>query len=326
MKKYNSLFEFHFYTLYYILKQLPSILKKGIWNNLEELNKKIILLHHCRGISWKTILSILKADPELLSLNPHQKSTKSPLLLNKEVIEDFHSPYIREQINQYAHNGIQAITYFDSRYPPLLKEIYQPPWVIYVKGDLSLLKAEKKLAIVGSRLATSYSHHVIGKIIAELIEANIAIVSGLAVGVDAIAHRLTMSNNGKTIGVIAGGLFHIYPKENLELAREMMVNHLVLSEYPPMTKPLKWQFPMRNRIISGMCNGTLIIEAKKKSGSLITANFAINEGRDVFAVPGNILSPFSNGTNDLIKQGAKPVMQASDIIEEWDFCNFKLKK
>ena len=122
---------------------------------------------------------------------------------------------------------------------------------------------------------------------------------------------------GKTIGVIAGGFQYLYPKENEKLANEMMEQHLVISEYPPETRPQKWHFPMRNRIIAGLCHGTLIVEAKKKSGSLITANYAVHEGREVFAVPGHILGSYSVGTNELIQQGAKLVITAQDILEEF---------
>lgn len=284
---------------------------------MEIVNKSLIKLHHCRGISWKIIGSLLKADPTLqLQKNPSFLSSLPPNL-EKEIVETIHSNHVEELLNQYRYNHIHPIPFFDPLYPPFLKEIYQPPWVLYAKGDLSLLQSKKKLAIVGSRLATTYSTKVIQQLIKELVEEKITIVSGLAHGVDSIAHKLTIENGGKTIGVIAGGLFHIYPKENRELAGEMMKHHLVLSEYPPLTKPLKWQFPMRNRIISGLSNGTLVVEAKKKSGSLITANFAVNEGRDVFAVPGNVFSPYSVGPNELIQQGAKPVLEAKDIIEEW---------
>jgi DNA processing protein len=284
---------------------------------MEILNKSLIKLHHCRGISWKLIGSLLKADPTLQLHKTPSFLSSLPPNVEKEIVETLHSNNVEELLNQYRYNHIHTIPFFDPLYPPFLKEIYQPPWVLYAKGDLSLLQSKKKLAIVGSRLATTYSAKVIQQLIKELVEENITVVSGLAHGVDSIAHKLTIEHGGKTIGVIAGGLFHIYPKENHELAGEMMKHHLVLSEYPPLTKPLKWQFPMRNRIISGLSNGTLVVEAKKKSGSLITANFAVNEGRDVFAVPGNIFSPYSVGPNELIQQGAKPVLEAKDIIEEW---------
>lgn len=284
---------------------------------MEIVNKSLIKLHHCRGISWKIIGSLLKEDPTLQLHKIPSFLSSLPLNLEKEIVETIHSNHVEELLNQYRYNHIHTIPFFDPLYPSFLKEIYQPPWVLYAKGDLSLLQSKKKLAIVGSRLATTYSKKVIQQLIKELVEEKITIVSGLAHGVDSIAHKLTIENGGKTIGVIAGGLFHIYPKENRDLAGEMMKHHLVLSEYPPLTKPLKWQFPMRNRIISGLSNGTLVVEAKKKSGSLITANFAVNEGRDVFAVPGNVFSPYSVGPNELIQQGAKPVLEAKDIIEEW---------
>ncbi|WP_312097861.1 DNA-processing protein DprA [Niallia sp.] len=284
---------------------------------MEIVNKSLIKLHHCRGISWKMIGSLLKADPTLQLQKIPPFLSPLPPNVEKEIVETIRSDQVEEQLNQYRYNQIHPITIFDPLYPPLLKEIYQPPWVLYAKGDLSLLQSKKKLAIVGARLATTYSTKIIQKLINELVEENITIVSGLAHGVDSIAHRHAIEYGGKTIGVIAGGLFHIYPKENRELAGEMMKHHLVISEYPPLTKPLKWQFPMRNRIISGLSNGTIVVEAKKKSGSLITANFAVNEGRDVFAVPGSIFSPYSVGPNELIQQGAKPVLEAKDILEEW---------
>lgn len=223
---------------------------------------------------------------------------------------------IRKKIQEYDKNGIAVITIFDKVYPQYLKEIYQPPWVLFAKGDVSLLEVEPKLAVVGSRQATQYGKNAIRMLFPELIKSGVLIVSGLAKGIDALAHEYAMKNGGKTIAVIAGGLYHIYPKENLKLASEMMKSGLILSEYPPDTKPLKWHFPARNRIISGMSRGTLIVEAKRKSGSLITANYAVNEGREVFSLPGSIFNPYSIGANELIQQGAKLVISAEDILEE----------
>lgn len=291
---------------------------------MKEFNMRLTHLHHCRGMSWKMIYYILKKDPELKFLYndaPHriipQAITTKESLSN--VLQDLHSDRIHEQIRQYSPNGIKAITIFDEEYPILLKETYQPPWVIYARGDSSLLNSRVHLAVVGSRQATEYGEKAIQSIFPKLIEQGIIIVSGLAAGIDAIAHKEAIKNKGKTIGVIAGGLFHIYPQANQKLAYEMMKNHLVISEYPPDTRPSRWQFPMRNRIISGISRGTLIIQAKSKSGSLITANYAVQEGREVFAVPGNIFSPFSGGTNELIQQGAKLVKSAEEILEEFPY-------
>lgn len=288
---------------------------------MEEFKKKLIHLLHCPDIGWSTIYRLLKKDPclyslydlstnDILNLSPYNKRTSIPSINNLS------SELIREQIKQYDTNEISVISIFDDDYPTILKEIYQPPWALFAKGDISLLQRDPKLAVVGSRQATQYGKNAIRLLFPHLIEKGVVIVSGLAKGIDALAHDCTIKNGGSTIAVIAGGFYHIYPKENLELAMKIMKAHLVLSEYPPDVKPTKWHFPMRNRIISGLSRGTLIIEAKRKSGSLITANYAVNEGREVFSLPGSIFNPYSNGTNDLIQQGAKLVTTAEDILEE----------
>jgi DNA processing protein len=293
---------------------------------MDDFKEKFISLLHYPEISWNSIFQLLKKDPSLQSV-PYIKSRSSyqTSLFTEHTsrteamstITALHSDLISEQIQRYNDNGITVITIFDEEYPSLLKEIYQPPWALFVKGDLSLLQVDKKLAVVGSRQATQYGRNAMRLIFPGLIEKDILIVSGLAKGIDSYAHEYAIKNGGKTIAVIAGGFNHIYPKENLPLAKEMMNTQLIISEYPPDTKPLRWHFPARNRIISGLAIGTFIIEAKRKSGSLITANYAINEGRDVFALPGSIFNPFSFGTNDLIQQGAKLVSKAEDILEEY---------
>ncbi|MEH7502345.1 DNA-processing protein DprA [Neobacillus drentensis] len=293
---------------------------------MDEFKEKLISLLHYPNISWNTVLQMLKKDPTLQNLYQLQKQyTKQTCLFPTSTSNNpsensssipLHPDIIRDQIRQYKTNEITVITILDKEYPPLLKEIYQPPWALFTKGDLSLLETVPKLAVVGSRQATQYGKNAIRLIFPGLIEKGVLIVSGLARGIDALAHEYAIKNGGKTIAVIAGGIYHIYPKENMNLALEMMKNQLVLSEYPPDTKPLRWHFPSRNRIISGLSKGTFIIEAKRKSGSLITANFAVNEGRDVFSLPGSIFNPYSIGANELIQQGAKLVTGAEDILEE----------
>jgi DNA processing protein len=293
---------------------------------MDEFKEKLISLLHYPNISWNTVLQMLKKDPTLQNLyqlqkqSPQQTCLFPPTTTNnpseKSSSVPLHPDIIRDQIRQYKTNEITVITILDKEYPPLLKEIYQPPWALFTKGDLSLLETDPKLAVVGSRQATQYGKNAIRLIFPGLIDKGVLIVSGLARGIDAIAHEYAIKNGGKTIAVIAGGFYHIYPKENTSLALEMMKNQLVLSEYPPDTKPLRWHFPSRNRIISGLSKGTFIIEAKRKSKSLITANFAVNEGRDVFSLPGSIFNPYSIGANELIQQGAKLVTGAEDILEE----------
>lgn len=283
---------------------------------MEEFKRRLVILHHCANIGWKTIYQILKSDPGLTRLFHDKKLPFLPTPTQEKILNDLHLLPIQEQIRQYPLNHIHTITIFDEEYPELLRQTYEPPWVLYGKGNIELLKSEFKLAVVGSRQSSDYGKRAIETIFPKLIENGVILVSGLATGIDTLTHRTAIHLGGQTIGVIAGGLFHIYPKSNKDLALEMMRNQLVLSEYPPNTPPSRWHFPMRNRIISGMSRGTFIVEAKQKSGSLITANYAVNEGREVFALPGCIFNPNSNGTNELIQQGAKLIQSADDILEE----------
>lgn len=289
---------------------------------MEEFKRRLIYLCHFPGMAWNEVFKTLKKDPQLLNISQLYPRRNSQVSLTNSYstssyLYEFSQDHLHEQIRQYPSNGIKVITYFDDLYPQMLKEIFQPPWCLYLKGDASFLQEKNKLAIVGSRQVTQYGKNTIRYILPPLIEKDIIIVSGLAKGIDALAHQATIDHGGKTIAVIAGGLYHLYPQENEKLANRIAADHLIISEYPPDTKPTKWQFPARNRIISGLCQGTLIIEAKRKSGSLITANFAVQEGREVFAVPGSIFNPLSIGTNDLIQQGAKLIMSGDDILAEW---------
>ncbi|MCM3569078.1 DNA-processing protein DprA [Neobacillus mesonae] len=290
---------------------------------MDEFKKNLITLLHYPNTSWNNIFQILKKDPGLESFHPYKSARPLQMVFStigkpftQSSLDSFHPDIIFDQIQQYQKNNIHVITYFDKEYPSCLKEIYQPPWALFAKGDLSLLEKGPKLAVVGSRQSTLYGKNAIQTLFPKLIGNKLLIVSGLAKGIDTLAHEFAIKYGGRTIGVIAGGFEHIYPRENMNLALEMMDTQLVLSEYPPDTRPRKWHFPARNRIISGLSQGTFIIEAKRKSGSLITANFALNEGREVFALPGSIFNPFSLGTNDLIQQGAKLVTKPEDILEE----------
>lgn len=288
---------------------------------MDEFSYRLMHLHECRGIGWKTIYHLLKLDPSLDRIYSHSflKETRSLFQSSEHLnlaFTDLQTETIRQRIENYASRGISVFTLFQNAYPVELKEIYQPPWVLYSIGDISLLHEGRRLAVVGSRICTAYGERAIYHLFPKLLKNKVVIVSGLADGIDAHAHRVAMKLGGRTIAVIAGGFQHIYPQKHISLAREMMKNQLILSEYAPHQRPERWQFPMRNRIVSGISRGTLIVQAAKKSGSLITASCALNEGRDVFAVPGNIFCQLSAGTNDLIKQGAKPVMAAEDILEE----------
>jgi DNA processing protein len=211
---------------------------------------------------------------------------------------------------------VKFITIDDPEYPALLKEIYDPPIVLYVKGNLEECD-QNAIAIVGARDASYYGINTARRFARELASRGITIVSGCARGVDTAAHTGALQGSGRTIAVFGCGLDKMYPPENAELAGQIALNGAVLSEFPVGTLPVKQNFPRRNRIISGLCHGVIVVEAGKNSGSLITARLAAEQGREVFSVPGRIDAVTSQGTNVLIKNGAKPVFDIDDILEEF---------
>ncbi|MBL8151391.1 MAG: DNA-protecting protein DprA [Blastocatellia bacterium] len=201
-------------------------------------------------------------------------------------------------------------------YPPLLKQIEDPPLVLYVAGQVEALKLEPMVAVVGSRRCSTYGRHAAEMLSKDLAEAGVTIVSGLARGIDSAAHRGVLDAGGVTVAVLGSGLDQIYPKENEKMFLEICQQGAVASELPFGVPPLSQNFPFRNRIISGLCLGVLVVEAADRSGSLITARMALEQNREVFAVPGNISSANSFGPNYLIKDGAKLVQTWRDVIEE----------
>lgn len=217
---------------------------------------------------------------------------------------------------------IEEISINSNEYPERLRNIYDPPLNLYVLGNKEILN-KKGIAIVGSREATSYGKKVAFKFAKELSEQGINIISGLAIGIDAYAHlgnlqaQDTRVSIGKTIAVLGSGIDNIYPKDNIEIARKIIkTGGCIISEYPCGTKPDKLHFPQRNRIISGLSNGVLVVEASEKSGALITIDFALDQGKEVFAIPGEITNKNSKGCNELIRDGARMVLSVQEIIEE----------
>ncbi|MGF2383829.1 DNA-processing protein DprA [Lentilactobacillus otakiensis] len=213
-------------------------------------------------------------------------------------------------------DGERWLTIVDADYPLQLRESYAPPLVLFYRGNLDLLK-QPLLGIVGARDCTSYSVEILKNLIPGRVSNTMTIVSGLAKGVDTLAHQCAIANNGCTIGVIGTGMDICYPYSNQELQARIAQDHLLISEYPNHTKGYRNHFPERNRIIAGLVQSVLVTEAKQHSGSLITANLALQNNRNVLAVPGSILAPLSVGTNELIAAGAKPVIRDLDILEEY---------
>jgi DNA processing protein len=286
--------------------------------------QRLLHLHRCEEVTWSMIQFILKDDPtlsNLYNLSPAQLQQKLqfklPLEKIQSIYKNLHSVTIASMLEKYKSQNIQCITWFDSTYPSALKQIYNPPWVLYVKGNRDILLNNQMLAIVGTRNPTKYGMRMTDYFVSSLIKHGWTTVSGLAKGIDARVHDVSLKTNGKTIAVLGSGFNHLYPKENIQLANEIIKGSLLLTEYPPERKPNKWHFPERNRIISGLSLGTIVIEAKGKSGSLITANLALEQNREVFAIPGPIDSVYSDGTNLLIQEGAKLVLTPEDVLIEF---------
>lgn len=221
---------------------------------------------------------------------------------------------IKRMIKEWEEKGIRLCMRGDEEYPSNLAEIFDPPSLFYYRGTIP--KSELAIGIVGARRSTTYGRQAARKIASELAASGVVVVSGAARGIDTASH-LGALETGKTIAVLGCGVDVIYPPENGKLLADIAENGAVISEYPPGTQPRQGFFPARNRIISGISGGLLVVEAAEKSGALITATCAMEEGRDVFAVPGSIFSPVSVGTNRLIKDGAKPITCGQDILDEY---------
>ncbi len=220
------------------------------------------------------------------------------------------------ELGALSSSGARALTWHDDEYPPRLKEIYDLPPVLYVRGSL-LPGDERSVSVVGTRKPSAYGREAAYRLSYDIARSGVTIVSGLARGVDAIAHRAALDAGQRTIAVMGSGVDVIYPREHSSLAEQILENGALVSEHPLGTRPDAQHFPRRNRIMSGMTLGTVVIEASEQSGALLTANHALEQNREVFAVPGNIFSPTSRGTNRLIREsGAKLVVDHVDVLQE----------
>jgi DNA processing protein len=286
--------------------QRPAVLEWLILNSVNGLGPvRIARLLECFG------------SPEaILGQSADQLCQASGI--GREIASRIRDHSLRDQAQQQCdaarRGGIEILTLADDRYPPTLREIFAPPPVIFVKGDLSVF-SRHAVAIVGTRKPTAYGRSAAAALARDLAPRNVVVVSGLAMGIDTVAHQACLDNGGKTVAVLGCGVDMVYPVVNTSLAERIVANGALVSEFPLETSPLAHNFPRRNRIISGLSAGVLVVEAGQKSGSLITASFALQQGRDVLAVPGPIFSDKSVGTFNLIKSGATPVRTVDDIIE-----------
>ena len=221
-----------------------------------------------------------------------------------------------DKVNKYGYN---YVTILDDDYPHNLRYIDDRPALLFYKGRLDYEKDKNSIAFVGARKCTDYGKWACKSLTQEVASAGVTTVSGLAYGIDAACHKATLEVGGRTIGIIGCGIDKIYPKQNRKLYEDLEEKGLILSEFPLGTEPISYNFPKRNRIISGLSLATVVIEAKEKSGTMITTRCALDQGKDVFAVPGNINSIYSKGTNKLIQEGSKLITTGADIIEELDY-------
>lgn len=275
----------------------------------------------CRGITRRIIHQLLQHDPTLKKTYKLTPTEMNHLFLlpmkNAQLFySDLHNSAIRKRLKKDMID-YQIVTIVDGDYPDVLKQIKDPPIVLYANGDISLLSYTPSLSVIGTRQPSNEAAQKIKLIVKPLLEKNWLVISGMAKGIDSYAHHLALSYGGKTIAVLGGGFHHVYPKQNTLLYQEISKKGLVLSEYPPDKPPARYHFPERNRIISGMSFGTLVIEAMERSGTSITVDQALDQGREVYAVPGSPLIPQTKGCHLMIQEGAKLVVDSKDIIEDW---------
>ncbi|MBC8525325.1 MAG: DNA-protecting protein DprA [Candidatus Cloacimonetes bacterium] len=265
------------------------------------------------------LLKIFHAPQKIFRTNKHQLSDLTFLSENviDEIVRNQDNEFIEKQLKMLEIFKVRLISITDEEYPDLLKFIYNPPIILYIKGAI-LQKDCNSLAIVGTRKPSYYGKFIVQKIGKDIAKAGFTIVSGLAYGIDGYAHKAALDAGGRTIAVCGTGLDTIYPSANRNLANKIVQSGALVSEFSLGSKIEAWNFPVRNRIISGISKGTFVIEGKKTSGALLTAKIALEQNRDIFALPGNINSPQSEGPNYLIKLGAKIVVNAEDILEEYN--------
>ncbi|WP_163579832.1 DNA-processing protein DprA [Gracilibacillus saliphilus] len=282
---------------------------------------RLIHLHYIIGTNRKLIWSVMKKDPELEQIYRWNKQQwKENFHINDRkasfLVERLQYKSLKQKIVGYVKTYF-VITIFSEDYPVSLREIPDPPLVLYLNGNQSLLSHSPNLSVVGTRYPSKFARSIMANILTPLFKNDFLITSGMAIGIDGFAHQLALHHQSPTIAVLGSGFEHIYPKQHISLYSQLVAKNLIISEYPPDQPPRKYHFPERNRIISGLSFGTLVIEAKEKSGTLITVDQALEQGKEVFAVPGSVLAETSLGCNQLIKDGAKLVQSSRDILEEY---------
>jgi len=285
-------------------KHIVDVLGLSLIPGIGEVRFNRLLKH------FKRVSDVFNAEVEVLA-----EVGRISRKMAESIKRGYDCAEVQKILAKLSNAGIKIVTMEDADYPGKLREIYDPPPVLYFAGDMPSANAPS-VAVIGSRKASSYGKSMTERITAELVAAGMVIVSGFARGIDYVAHSTAIENRGKTIAVMGCGLDIIYPSENKQLYEKIIRSGCAITEFKPGTPPEAGNFPKRNRIISGISAGVVIIEAAQKSGALLTARHALDQGREVFAVPGPANSASSEGTNKLIKSGAKMTTSVADILEE----------
>ncbi|RWZ60504.1 DNA-protecting protein DprA [Halobacillus fulvus] len=282
---------------------------------------RLLRLHDSPNVTRPLLAKMFQADPELLlpfRLTPQELSShfQLPLIRATAIHQYIHHPNIMKKLDTFLHT-YQLVTLFDETYPDLLRTIPDPPYVLYLQGNPDILSTSLSLSVIGTRTPSKDGYQGMRTLLPPVIEKGYTIVSGMAKGVDQYAHKLAITHGGTTIAILGSGFQHIYPKNDIDLYRKIARDHLVISEYSPDRRPQKYHFPERNRLISGLTPATFVVEARVKSGSQITVDQALEQGREVYAMPGRPLSPTSEGCHQMINDGATLVHRPEDLLSEW---------
>ncbi|SIS37686.1 DNA-processing protein DprA [Salimicrobium flavidum] len=282
-----------------------------------EEKRNLLLLQSSPHVTRNLLKKMIRQDPSLATYNqipPERWYDQLNIPLERaQKIRNHVALYSVQKSLDEALERFHAIIFSDDSYPETLKMIPDPPLAFYASGDLSLLGHKKLISVIGTRNPSSYALPAMKKIFLPLVKQDYCFVSGMAMGVDQFAHKLAVHNNGRTIAVLGSGFEHVYPKNDLSLYSKMASEHLVISEHAPHVVPRKFHFPERNRLISGLSEATIVVEARMKSGTMITVDQALEQGKEVYAFPGPVGSETSEGCHAIIDQGAKIVHTHHDI-------------